>query len=1364
MNNYNVLTLFFLALFLGLTETTSAQTQFYSNDFETDNGGWTDGGNDARYATNESNSPQGNDSWELKDNSGLASSMYQNFDLSSYNEITLDFSLLSVGFDDNKDGFEILIDGTQVAEYQFSNWGSNKVIYTASLTISEGNLSFDASTEITFRTNDRTGNNDKLYLDEFVFTGNFNCNPTVTNAGSASDGITRVQIGDIDNATGIDTVDGYIDYTNLSTTIYRGTSTDLSVNVNTDGNYQNFTSAWIDWNGDGLFDESTEREELGENINTADSPTSLSPLSISIPADATLGSTVLRIITRYGNLPVDACSDLTYGEIEDYTLIIADPVSVDNPTLTVTNATILPYLYTRNDINISSNSNNDHVVVAFNTSDSFGQPSGTYSAGDVISGGGTVIGSGLANTILNHTNLPQATTYYYKAWSINNGTYSSGTSTVSETTTAVPAPTSMTATASGTSVTFSVNAAANSHNLMLVYNTSDTFTDLIDGTKYTNGDVLSNGDTVLKANENEASVNQFTQTGVSENTTYYYRLYTKIESVSYYSDTYVSTNITTDCFSASEISNVSASTSSEQVTVSWTNPASCFDEVLVIAKAASAVTGAPSGDGTTYTASSVFGNGTEIVSDEFVVYKGSSNAVTVTGLTNDVLYYFKIFVRKSNLWSDGVSTSATPVGSVSLIISEIADPKNGDAYRFIELYNNGSSAIDLATINAELKIYDASGNGSVDATIDLTGTIKAGEVFVVVRQQYSGTTSYNANVVDSSMGIADKEAIYLWANNQILDAYGDNTVTANDADFDYKDSRSYRNNPKTVTPNASWDSSEWTVVVSNTWFSGTSPGYLDNEYRLLENTSGSELWLPSDPGSGDATKDLAITRNYTFTGVDFDIKDVNVLTSATLNVAFDASIHARGNLVNKGSLSMTSDAEEFSSLIVEGTASGDIIYNRWVNNFEGVSAYGNDVVGSPLYGEEWQSVKANNESIIYNNGTLYSFSPYLSGFGGWTNYYTSTTETTIESGQGYRVATFQNNSAPVKFTGTLQTGTVNVNLRRVNNPWNVVGNPYTSYIDVNKFLTANADVLDDTRVYVLGYNGSENESYWTYFNANIVEGGASIAPGQGFYVAAKNDNVTLTFTPDMRTVAGTDDFIVGRSEQVTIHKFKLNIKNGDNNRHTEFYFRDIEEVTNEFDKAYDGVIKDDGDNFMVYSKLIANSSDEKLAFQTAPTSSLLESNVAIGVNLVSGQQFTFSLDNVDIPEETLVYLEDRDKDTWTLLNDDNTYTINTTETINGSERFFLHFEANESLSNNEFDLTNIGIKSVNSTKQLIISGQLAEDTQVNIYDVSGKLIMKTTIDAYKDTNRIDVKNFITGIYLVQLNNSTQVTAKQVLIK
>ncbi|MCF6365841.1 MAG: endonuclease [Bacteroidales bacterium] len=71
------------------------------------------------------------------------------------------------------------------------------------------------------------------------------------------------------------------------------------------------------------------------------------------------------------------------------------------------------------------NAANDNIVLAFNTTNTFGTPTGTYTAGNTISGGGEVLFVGNA-TSFSHTGLINQV-YYYKIWSVNAANeYSSG--------------------------------------------------------------------------------------------------------------------------------------------------------------------------------------------------------------------------------------------------------------------------------------------------------------------------------------------------------------------------------------------------------------------------------------------------------------------------------------------------------------------------------------------------------------------------------------------------------------------------------------------------------------------------------------------------------------------------------------------------------------------------------------------------------------------------------------------------------------------------------------------------------------------------------------------------------------------------
>ncbi len=133
--------------------------------------------------------------------------------------------------------------------------------------------------------------------------------------------ITQVNFNQISNNSG-GKINAYEDYTNLSTVVQRSQSYNLSVNVDTDGNYTVYSRVWIDWNADGDFDDPGEEYDLGTANNVSDGATSNSPLSITIPATASLGKTRMRVSAKYNAYPT-ACETGFDGEVEDYTIIVS---------------------------------------------------------------------------------------------------------------------------------------------------------------------------------------------------------------------------------------------------------------------------------------------------------------------------------------------------------------------------------------------------------------------------------------------------------------------------------------------------------------------------------------------------------------------------------------------------------------------------------------------------------------------------------------------------------------------------------------------------------------------------------------------------------------------------------------------------------------------------------------------------------------------------------------------------------------------------------------------------------------------------------------------------------------------------------
>jgi glucose/arabinose dehydrogenase len=119
-----------------------------------------------------------------------------------------------------------------------------------------------------------------------------------------------------------------------------------------------------------------------------------------------------------------------------------------------------------------------------------------------------------------------------------------------------------------------------------------------------------------------------------------------------------------DCFSlVDNVKNATATAGNKQISLNWINPNS-FDEILIVAKTGVSIAGVPKGDGSAYEANLDFQGFSTTFDRGKVVYKGTVPPQTITHLTNNITYYFKIFTRKGTLWSKGVQVQAIPFGPI----------------------------------------------------------------------------------------------------------------------------------------------------------------------------------------------------------------------------------------------------------------------------------------------------------------------------------------------------------------------------------------------------------------------------------------------------------------------------------------------------------------------------------------------------------------------------------------------------------------------------------------------------------------------------------------------------------------------------
>ncbi|MGC9332045.1 MAG: hypothetical protein ACP5DZ_09270, partial [Bacteroidales bacterium] len=169
-----------------------------------------------------------------------------------------------------------------------------------------------------------------------------------------------------------------------------------------------------------------------------------------------------------------------------------------------------------------------------------------------------------------------------------------------------------------------------------------------------------------------------------------------------------------------------------------------------------------------------FGSGTDIGTDEFVVYKGTSSGVTVTGLTNGTTYYFTIFSRVGNEWSDGVEvwcipqpvTSFNP-GDLAIIAVNTNHTTIGEEFTFVSFVDiTEGTSIDFTENGWEREYADTWGTteGTIRLTRESNGTVTAGTSITVVMNGVNGT---NGSHFDVFVDGTDELSLGYWSIAQL---------------------------------------------------------------------------------------------------------------------------------------------------------------------------------------------------------------------------------------------------------------------------------------------------------------------------------------------------------------------------------------------------------------------------------------------------------------------------------------------------------------------------------------------------------------------------------------------------------------------
>ena len=132
---------------------------------------------------------------------------------------------------------------------------------------------------------------------------------------SSYEWIDLVKLNNMNNPSGND--GGYKDNTNISANLPYGSNT-IQISAGFSGSsYREYWRIWVDFNQNGTFD-SNELVVSGSSSSSA----TLSA-TFNVPTSALTGATRMRVSMKY-NASQSPCETFSYGEVEDYTVIISN--------------------------------------------------------------------------------------------------------------------------------------------------------------------------------------------------------------------------------------------------------------------------------------------------------------------------------------------------------------------------------------------------------------------------------------------------------------------------------------------------------------------------------------------------------------------------------------------------------------------------------------------------------------------------------------------------------------------------------------------------------------------------------------------------------------------------------------------------------------------------------------------------------------------------------------------------------------------------------------------------------------------------------------------------------------------------------
>lgn len=531
-------------------------------------------------------------------------------------------------------------------------------------------------------------------------------------------------------------------------------------------------------------------------------------------------------------------------------------------------------------------------------------------------------------------------------------------------------------------------------------------------------------------------------------------------------------------------------------------------------------------------------------------------------------------------------------------------------------------------------------------------------------------------------------------------------------------------------------------------------------------------WSPAGPPSLDDTVIFTGDANITapLNACSCQINSgVTIVVGTALSNNNDAIVTIKRELDVQGTGTLTFENNASLVQLNDVVNSGKIIYKRTtsaVNDFDYV------YWSSPVGGQKLGLMSPDSDKY-------WSFAD-----GYWT---AETAGSIMTAGKGFIVRVPQYTvHQKAEFIGVPNNGLITIAVQGTLKG-NIIGNPYPSAIDANKFITDNKDLIWGALYFwthntsrKLNSTGTQYEYSSNDYAAYNLTGGIAVASaakstdtngdgigdgiipsgkiavGQSFFVASK-DVGTFKFTNSMRISASGSNsqfFKQTNSKNTKIEKSRvwLNLFN-DGGAFKQLLVGYVTGATNDFDNLYDAVTLNGNAYVDFYS--INNSNNYTIQGRKLPFDEADE--VALGYKSAIEGILQIGIENADgTLANQAIYLEDKANNTI----HDLTKGVYSFTTAKGefNERFVLRY--NNSLGTDDFETKENGVIVSVKNSQIKISSFKQIMSSVKLYDLKGSLLYEK-----KELNKYEyVIDHLSSsdqlmIVIAQLENGKNVSEK-----